>query len=239
MQFNQEALKPAANITVDCGLFGAEQQPYIQVDSFVSDPGSLREYCIRNAAFEVADNFYPGVRMAVPLIYTAALAKTFSSYIQQLFQFNPRNVKKAVSAYSIVNFKPEQLSLMQRIPHFDAPSKHSFAAVHYLFEDDTSGTALYRHRNTGYEFVDSERYEGYLERIKEEFPSPAHYPQGYIQGDTDQFEQIGAFPSKYNRLVMYRGSSLHSGMIGPDYNFDSSPETGRLTITTFVEFNEP
>jgi hypothetical protein len=31
---------------------------------------------------------------------------------------------------------------------------------------------------------------------------------------------------------------LHSGIIQPDYNFDPSPQTGRLTITTFFEFRD-
>jgi hypothetical protein len=75
-----------------------------------------------------------------------------------------------------------------------------------------------------------------MANINERFSSEDKYPKGYINGSTDQFEEIASFDAIFNRLVMYRGTSLHSGRIGSDYNFDPSPATGRLTITSFFEF---
>jgi len=55
-------------------------------------------------------------------------------------------------------------------------------------------------------------------------------------GSNNEFEEIMSFEAKFNRLIMYRGTSLHSGIIRPEYNFDPNPQTGRLTITSFYEF---
>jgi len=238
MEIDNSILRLASDVDVRCGYFGHEKQPFIQADSFVSDPDALKRYCVENQSFVESDSYYPGIRMPIPLIYTVALTKSFSGMIQEYFGFNPRNVRKAVSRYSIVTLPEHKLQMLQRIPHFDAPSKYSLAAVHYLFDSDDTGTALFRYRKLGYEYVDASRYPEYMKSVKADFPNPEDYPKGYIRGSTREFEQIGEFSAKYNRVVMYRGSSLHSGIIPPDYGFDPNPETGRLTITTFVEFAE-
>lgn len=194
----------------------------------------LKRYAVERNDFEPADNYYPGIRMPVPLIYTAALAKNLSYYFENFFGVDPRSAKKAVSRFSIVTFQPDELSLLQRIPHFDAASRKGIAAIHYLADDDTSGTAFYRHRKLGYEYVDTDRYDTYMQCVKTQFAE--NLPPGYICGSTDEYEMIGSFPEKYNHLLMYRGSSLHSGIIPETYAFDPNPSTGRLTITSFYEF---
>jgi hypothetical protein len=98
------------------------------------------------------------------------------------------------------------------------------------------GTSLYRHIPTNFEYVDEQRYTSYTAKIQERFPTEDKYPEGYINGSTDQFEEILSVDAVFNRLLMYRGTSLHSGKIGKDYNFDPSPATGRLTLTSFFEF---
>jgi hypothetical protein len=170
--------------------------------------------------------------------YTMAIAKNFQDYIERVFGLHLSKVKKAASRYSIVTASPESLDLRQRIPHFDAPSRSSLAMIHYLCDGDDSGTALYRHKASSFEYVDEKRNAQYLENIDRQFANPLDYPEGYVCGDTDCFEMIQSFPAVYNRMLMYRGSSLHSGIIQPDYNFDPSPQTGRLTITTFFEFRD-
>ena len=126
---------------------------------------------------------------------------------------------------------------MQRIPHFDAPTRNSLAVIHYLSDAPNSGTSLYRHRETGYEYIDQLRLESYKQNLQRQFDNPSQYPSGYIHGSTKEYEEISSHKAVYNRLLMYRGSSLHSGIIKPDYNLDPSPETGRLTVTSFIEFS--
>lgn len=216
---------------------GNEGEPLVKVDSFMAGAKYLKEFAVNNACFDASDSFYPGIRMPIPPIYTAALARNLQTYIQELFGFNPRQVKKAVSRFSIVTTPAQNLQLLQRIPHFDSAQRTSVAAIHYLCDDPNAGTAMFRHRSTGYEFLDLQRYRTYMQILKEEFPEPSSYPKGYISGSTPEFEMLNAFEARYNRLIMYPGSSLHSGLIGDYYNFDSNPSSGRLTITTFLEFS--
>lgn len=217
---------------------GHEGEPLLMANAYLNGADQLRDYAIRNNQFSSADTYYPGIRMPIPYNYTMTLAKNFQAYIEAHFGLPLSKVKKAVSRYSIVTASPESLNLRQRIPHFDAPSRNSLAMIHYLCDDANSGTALYRHRESDFEYVDETRHDHYIRRLDRQFNNPLEHPSGYICGDTDNFEMIESFAAVYNRVVMYRGSSLHSGIIRPDYNFDPSPRTGRLTITTFMEFRQ-
>lgn len=217
-------------------VVGAEEQPFLQVDNFMSGATVLKDAAIANDAFAGSDSYYPGVRMAIPSVYTVAVIKNLRNYISAFFLSDVKKVKKATSRYSIVTRLPTELSFFQRIPHIDAPTKKSLAMIHYLCDAQDSGTALYRHRELEYEYIDKDRCERYRQYLKKQFSDSDRYPQGYICGDTPEFEQIHSVQAKFNRAIIYRGSSLHSGVIAPSYNFDPSPATGRLTITTFVEF---
>ena len=225
------------NLEHECLKVGADQQELVRVDSYMQGIDALKEHAIRENNFAVADSFYPGIRMDIPDTYIIQLVRNFHNIIRDFFGLDLRKIKKAVSKYSMVTFKPEDLNLMQRIPHFDAPTRESLAVIHYLCDAPDSGTALYRHRQSGYEYIDRERYDGYVANIQSHYSDPANHPSGYMCGSNADYEEIASFKAVYNRLIMYRGSSLHSGIINPDYNFDPNPETGRLTVTSFIEFS--
>jgi hypothetical protein len=221
---------------IECFRAGNEQQEILVVDNFLKATLALKEQAILEDNFAHADSFYPGVRMQVPQEYTIAIVKTLGFFIEKFFHLEVRKIKSAVSKFSIVTTRPDELDLLQRIPHFDSPSRKGLAVVHYLQSIPSMGTALYRHKPTGFEYVDEQRYSNYMAQIQERFPTEDKYPEGYINGSTDQFEEIASVDAIFNRLLMYRGTSLHSGKIGKDYNFDPSPATGRLTLTSFFEF---
>jgi hypothetical protein len=228
---------PCQDLDYECLKIGADQQELVRVDSYLQGVEALRQDAIARNSFAVADSFYPGVRMAIADAYIVSLVKNFQTLIRDFFGLDLRTIKSAAAKYSIVTFKPEELKLMQRIPHFDAPSRNSLAVIHYLSDAPDSGTAFYRHNATGYEYIDEGRFANYESSIEQRFQNPARQPSSYICGDTEDYGEIASFQAVKNRLLMYRGSSLHSGIIKPDYNFDPSPETGRLTITSFIEFS--
>lgn len=221
---------------IECYRVGIEQQEVLVVDDFLKGAIALKERAVHENNFARADSFYPGVRMQVPQEYTIAIVKNLGFFMEQFFHLEVRKIKSAVSKFSIVTARPDDLDLLQRIPHFDSPSRKGLAVVHYLQSIPNMGTALYRHKPSGFEYVDEERYSGYMAQIKERFPTKDKYPEGYINGTTDQFEEVASFDAVFNRLLMYRGTSLHSGKIGKEYSFDPSPATGRLTLTSFFEF---
>jgi len=234
--------KSIFSLNHDCKIHtykvGREGEPLLQADEYLADIDLLRDYAIRNNQFSQADTYYPGIRMPISFNYTMSLAKHFQGYIEDTFGLSLSKVKRATSSYSIVTATPASLGLRQRIPHFDAPSRNSLAMIHYLCNAPDSGTALYRHRQSTFEYIDEKRNKQYVQHIDRQFDNPLKHPQGYICGDTDNFEMLQSFSAVYNRVLMYRGSSLHSGIIRPDFNLDPSPETGRLTITTFIEFRD-
>lgn len=226
-----------SDIQIECLEVGREKEPLLIVDSFISGAQTLKDYAIGINHFPVADSFYPGIRMPVPMLYSVAMAKNLAYFIDGLFGLDVTQIKSGVSRFSIVTTPPDELSLFQRIPHIDSPSKNGLAAIHYLADFPTAGTALYRHKETGFEYVDQARNDLFLKHIHQQFKTPADYPTGYICGDTPEFEVIAASEARFNRMIMYRGSSLHSGIIPPDYKFDPKPASGRLTIASFFEFN--
>lgn len=228
--------KVKEDVQTQCVTFGKEKQPLLIVDSFMDGAEALKNHAIEHNQFDLKENFYPGSRMAIPLIYTAALAKNLNHYIEQFFGLNLKSVKTAASRFSIVTTPPNELSLLQCIPHFDSPSKNSLAMVHYLCDSSKSGTAFYRHNETGYEYIDQQRQTTYKRILDNQYANEDKQPKGYISGNTSEFEQVISCDAVFNRLIMYRGSSLHSGIIDADYDFDPHPATGRLTITSFIEF---
>jgi hypothetical protein len=225
------------NIDYECLKIGDDQQELVRVDNYMQGADRLLEDAISRNNFAVADSFYPGIRMDITDAYIIQLVSNFHKIIQDFFKLDLRKIKTAASKYSIVTYSPEKLKLMQRIPHFDAPTRNSLAVIHYLSDAPNSGTSLYRHRETGYEYIDQLRLESYKQNLQRQFDNPSQYPSGYIHGSTKEYEEISSHKAVYNRLLMYRGSSLHSGIIKPDYNLDPSPETGRLTVTSFIEFS--
>ncbi|MBN7825638.1 DUF6445 family protein [Bowmanella dokdonensis] len=153
------------------------------------------------------------------------------------FALPARQLGFSVCHFSIVTTAPQQLKLLQRIPHFDTPDKDALAAVHYLFKGPQGGTAFYRHRQTGFETIDESRAVDYFRSLEREndgpnIPSPE---QGYINGDTPLFEQTAHQEGLFNRLIVYRRHSLHSGAIAPDAVLSADPMQGRLTISSFID----
>lgn len=222
---------------IECSKVGNEQQEVLVVDDFLKGAASLKRAAVDGNSFSCADSFYPGIRMQVPHEYTIAIVRNLGYFMEKFFNLEVRKIKSATSRFSIVTTPPHSLDLLQRIPHFDAPSRKGLAVLYYLQSVPSMGTALYRHKPTGFEYVDDQRYSHYMEHVNKRYPSESDYPEGYINGSTDQFEEVASYDAVFNRLLMYRGTSLHSGKIGKDYSFDPNPATGRLTVTSFFEFN--
>ena len=57
---------------------------------------------------------------------------------------------------------------------------------------------------------------------------------GYISGSDLFFEQIAVVEAVPDRLLIYQGGLLHSGIIPPGMSFSSHPREGRLTANLFV-----
>jgi hypothetical protein len=99
--------------------------------------------------------------------------------------------------------------------------------VPLLARDDASG-----------ESFDESRQAAYLQALARETSGPEGPGAAYINGDTALFEQIARQDGVYNRMLVYRRNSLHSGCIGKDFVPDPNPLSGRLSINSFIDLEK-
>ncbi|MDO8342410.1 MAG: DUF6445 family protein [Cellvibrio sp.] len=224
-------LHPDFSCRVD--YVGNEQQPVLVVDNFLSDPVYLVEFCARHTNLNKVDALYPGLRASAPDNYIQLIYCYLRDTICTTFAIDDSMVTHVKADYSMVLTPVNQLKLTQCLPHYDSLNSSELAAVHYLCGSDKGGTSLYRHRDTGFEYVDSSRAAFYTEQLRSGINN-VPYPQRYMNGSNQLFEQIASYEAVFNRMIIYRCTSLHSGDIAPDFLFDSNPRTGRLTINTFI-----
>jgi hypothetical protein len=127
---------------------------------------------------------------------------------------------------------------LQRVPHFDNHSPFYFATVHYLNPGRYAGTGFFRHRPTGYERIPEDRYPAYMQAAESHIKAKGLPPEKYIDASDDHFELIAEVEYKPNRLIMYPGNLLHSGLIRPDRDINHDPAKGRMTANLFLYFTD-
>lgn len=214
--------------------FGREQAPLLVVDNFVADPGQLAA-AATGLEFRPVPRAFPGVRALAPTDYQRLLVDGLGKRLIEFFDLDARKLRLSLCHYSLVTLRAEELTPVQRVPHVDTVKPNGLATVHYLFRGDMGGTAFYRHRSTGFEIVDEAREERFVAALKAELDGPERPPEAYINGDTALFECIDARPAQFNRMLVYRRNSLHSGSIANDFVPDPNPATGRLSINSFID----
>jgi hypothetical protein len=83
--------------------------------------------------------------------------------------------------------------------------------------------------------VDKSRHRQYFATLEKESADPKFPGCAYINGDTQYYERIAAQDGVFNRILIYRRNSLHSGSIDASFVPDSNPLTGRLSINSFID----
>ena len=212
---------------------GREQSPLVVIDNFIANPEALITAASQKT-YTLSTKYYPGIRAKAPLQYKQLLLQLIKRELFDFFELKTTLMDINTCEFSLVTKSPDELAMMQRIPHIDWVSA-GLASVHYLFKNNLGGTAFYRHRKTGFEFVDQSRRQEYFECLQQQLEGPDVPQPGYIDGDSALFERIDEQQSVFNRILIYRGNSLHSGAIDKHFLPDPNPRTGRLTINSFIE----
>jgi Family of unknown function (DUF6445) len=230
-----ETIKPKLhqNFVYHNCLIGKEKIPMLIVDNFISEPGLLVKYCIDTNSFNNADRFYPGLRMPAPELYIHAIRHYLGHIIEETFGLKKDAWLGGRSVYSMVVTPPAEMKEQQCVPHVDSFKQNDLACVQYLCDATKGGTSLYRHKKTGYEIINDQRIEHYSQVALEEGILNVT-PKSYMNGSNKFFEQTACVDALFNRLVMYPANVLHSGNIAPDFDFDPNPNTGRLTLNSFI-----
>ena len=212
---------------------GREQAPLVVIDNLVANPDELVNIAAAKLFGGVA-TYYPGVRSKVPLTYQRFILDQLRDVFADYFGLSATAVRFTECHFSLVTTPPEKLAYLQRIPHIDSVFGIELAFVHYLFKSDLGGTAFYRHRATGYEYIDGARQLQYYRMVDEEKAGPNRADSAYINGDTPLYEQVGHQGGVFNRMVIYRRNSLHSASLARNFVPDLNPRTGRLSINGFL-----
>jgi hypothetical protein len=214
---------------------GAERAPLFVIDNFVAKPETLvADACAR--PFTVRSRYFPGIRAETPPEYQQLLLTKLRSALLDCLGLPEGTLTLSMCHYSLVTTPAEELTPPQRIPHIDSVAKSGLATIHYLFKANLGGTAFYRHRSTGFEVIDEARGAAYSRALADEHSGPAAPGPGYINGSTDLFEQIAKQDGVFNRMLVYRRNSLHSGCIEAGFVPDANPATGRLSINSFIDW---
>lgn len=213
---------------------GREGAPLLIIDNFVADPDRL----VRKAAtaqFVPGGRYYPGIRAKAPPSYEHFLTARLQPLLAEHFGAQSRSLRLSMCHFSLVTTPAAQLTLLQCLPHVDSLAAEGFATIHYLFKEKLGGTAFYRHRATGYEYLDDVRGPVYSRALEAECAGPERPLSEYINGNTALFEQIACAEGVFNRMLVYRRNSLHSGAIDRAFVPDPNPRSGRLSINSFID----
>jgi hypothetical protein len=227
-------LNPHPGLRVSKLSIGAEGAPLLVIDDLVSDPERL----VRKAAashFVAQSSSFPGIRAPAPLSYQHFLETTLNPLLEECFGLQPGRFAFPMCHYSLVTLPPEKLSFLQRVPHVDSVQGDGLATVHYLFHGQWGGTAFYRHRRSGFECIDPSRRDSYYRSLVQEIRGSDATGEGYIDDDTSLFERIAHVDGAFNRMLVYRRNSLHSGRIDNARIPPADPLAGRLSINTFID----
>jgi hypothetical protein len=218
-------------------LIGTEREPVVVVDNFLSSPQLLIDHAAAHGAFDaVSDAFYPGSRAAAPAIYCFALRAFLGPIIGQAFGLQDVRITGELSHFSLVITPPEKLQMVQRMPHFDNTNPKQLALLHYLCRPEHGGTSFYRHRRSGFEYIDESRLSEYRNAVGADLAELGAPPAKYICGDDARFERTASFNAVFNRVLIYRSINLHSADIASMFDFDPNPRSGRLTANPFFYF---
>ena len=216
---------------------GAGQSPVVVIDNFSKRLSAIVDLAAAMTPFpRIAGNYYPGLRRIIDerdetaFAYVGETLRTAAPFIGGGFDADGFDLIQA--SFSMITAPPTTLRPAQRAPHFDSTDPDYIALLHYLSDTPGTGTAFYRQRATGIEVVDEANVSGFIDMAKRH---SAVRPAAYINETDAHFEQIGAVEGVPDRLVIYNGNLLHSGIIPPDMSMSDDPRTGRLTANLFVK----
>ncbi|HEX4695619.1 DUF6445 family protein [Sphingomonas sp.] len=211
---------------------GVAQTPVVAVDEFTGAVEEGVELAASLAPFPPsAGNYYPGLRRPI-LAQTPAFA-----YIEQLLEqaapliggaFDAERFDLLEASFSMVTTPAATLAPPQRAPHFDSTDPDHLAVMLYL--RDTPGTAFFRQNATGIEVVNSGNVDAFVAAAKRTAPAM----RDYISGSGPHYRELGRVEGYRDRLTIYPGALLHSGLISAGEPLSDDPRIGRLTANIFI-----
>jgi uncharacterized protein DUF6445 len=206
------------------------------VDDALAEPERFVEWAAaRRDEFKPVDfNAYPGTYRMMPAAVESALEAFFNVHMRRCF--DARRLRKMHCRLSMVTLRPEALRPYQWLCHSDRfgldATESIQATVLYLFGDPAlGGTSFYAPTRPRDEIA--KLFDDSAQLSNAAFAERYGITPGYIAGSNAYFERIGGIDARFNRLIFYDGSLLHSGDIPSPERLSDDPARGRLTFNGF------
>ena len=119
---------------------GVEQTKIVQISDFFEMPEAVIS-AAADQRFAQINPHYPGVRAAVDMLLLNALCDGVSKLAARHLDA-PERAWEGQAWYSIVTQKPERLTPIQRLPHFDGFDESQLAVMIYLDQTEHGGTGF-------------------------------------------------------------------------------------------------
>lgn len=196
----------------------------IVVDEFYAEPMKLREMALNSRYAEISATDYPGFASQLKL-ETRALETSFAKLIGA-----PLLLDKRRFTWGGFRFITAESGSKPKV-HADVAV--DWAGMVYLTPENypSTGTALYRHKATGFEGPPTDRQARALG-----FCDASDFDDKVIRpdkADLSKWEVTLVVEPVFNRLVLFRGGENYHAPLGGSGN---TPNTARLTHNFF--FNE-
>lgn len=189
----------------------------------------------RDAFAEAPYNAYPGIELRLPPALSATFAKYFDRHLRR--DFGVRRTLRQHAKLAMVTRPENQLQPLQTIPHIDQLSgvagESVVASVLYLFQHEALGGTSFYAPLVGEQQM-RELVDAGSSLDAPSFAARYGIRRGYCAGSTRWFERVLTVPPRWNRLVVYSGTILHSGDIRAPHLLVADPGQGRLTLNAFL-----
>lgn len=226
--FNPQARAHAVAIT--------PRHACIVVDEALLEPerwvGYAREH--RAAFADSAHNAFPGPELPFPQPVVERFAAFFAAHARGAL--GGRRTLDSRARLSLTIRTPAQLHPQQWMCHVDnarlEPGQCILASVLYLFrQPELGGTAFYAPNRPLTEIAAMKQAAGALP--PERFAAEYGIEPGYLTGSNAWFRKLVSVPARWNRMIFYSGTVLHTADIMHPELLVDDPAQGRLTINAF------
>lgn len=236
MQDISFSVNPGASLRVH--RVGKAETPVIIIDDFGQDLTDLIAHACESSEYGPdATSKYPGLRAKLPKSYSRTVMKQLYRLFFSVYAIPANLGMKAVNAaYSLIATPESGLKPDQCRPHIDSTRPNYLAILHYLNDGPFCDTGLFRHRETGLERITEDRLGEYNRSCEAYADAHGQSEIAYVKGSNDQYELYHRIEYRPNRLAVYPGCLLHSGLVDPAVDVNPDPRTGRLTANIFVDF---
>ncbi|WP_440874140.1 DUF6445 family protein [Thalassotalea sp. PLHSN55] len=218
---------------------GANKTPVVIIDDYFENFERLSELAKQEGQFE-PDNFtsYPGLRSKLPKPLVVDYLQPLMKGLYGIFNI-PQHYRPLPkdNYFSLLTHQPEQLSSLQTIPHFDTPSSHLIAVIHYIGQGAHGGLGFYQHKPSGLEKIDHSSKDYFYQNTQRYFQQN-NQTKSYCEKEHPLFHCYEEIAYKPNRLVIFPGQLLHSSLVDVTTDISTDPLHGRLTANMFIQFSE-